>query len=107
MVNVTVGTYNELRRLFGPTINDDVKVKDSTLVSVVNTAGPKAAAVWRIMTDTESGKRYGKRGDIFWTPEELSKASGYDVPLVQTLLIELMKCNLLSKVTPDGKVAVA
>jgi len=52
--------------------------------------GWKAAVIWSIFQDMESSKRYGPRGKIVLSPEEIVKMTDYSYEVVAQCLAKLV-----------------
>lgn len=94
-------SFEELARHFGVKVSD-VDLSAGMMARVLAKCGPKAQRIWAILQFRESCKRYGPKGNIYLTPDDLQALTGYETGTILGCCLALAR-NGLARFSTDGK----
>lgn len=80
-------------------------VPENSFLHVKELAGKPAAVIFIAINDQECSKKSGPDGYPMMTVAQIVEDTGFDEGDVVTGIIRLAKVGLISKITPDGKIA--
>lgn len=103
-------SFADLARFAGVETTGPVKplrrpLPETAFMVVKEKVGKAAAAVWVAINDQESNKKSGLAGSPLVSVEDLKEATGFHGNVIKDGIIRLAVAGLLSKITPDGRVA--
>ena len=87
----TFNSFEELAKVFGCKLKAKEKMEHGSYITVEAQCGKKAVVIWSIISDRESTKMYGPRGNLILTPEEICAITGYERNSVVSCLITLIR----------------
>jgi hypothetical protein len=95
-------SFAELAASVGHKIEAKERKEFGATITVETKCGSKGVRIFNLLQNRESGKIYGKFGQIILTPEEIATATGIAIPSVIGCLISLIRNGFL-RATADGK----